>query len=230
MSGLVDEGVIVARLPWLRIGAIALPQPLISGPMAATTLGSETNLRALIAACAGSYWPAVVVPSSSTITSMWYPATPPAALASSTAIIAPFLMRTAFSASDPVSGTSMPTVTLWAAARTWRARSTRFAATAAAGNWARRARRVVMVPSPARSRCASVFLWWASFAPKRSAQQATPRKPARQPGAFLTQWRRRAADGAAPRCYTQCVGDAARNSRAAHALCGATPMYLYWYA
>ena len=64
MSGLVELGVIVARSPWLRIGAIALPAPLIIGPIAATTSVSDTILRALVAACAGSYWPAVAVPSS----------------------------------------------------------------------------------------------------------------------------------------------------------------------
>ena len=56
----------IARLPWLRIGAIALPAPLICGPIAAMTLRSDTILRALVAACAGSYWPAVAVASSST--------------------------------------------------------------------------------------------------------------------------------------------------------------------
>ena len=64
MSGLVEDGVMVARSPWLRIGAIALPAPLIIGPIAATTSLSATILRALIAACPGSYWPAVAVPSS----------------------------------------------------------------------------------------------------------------------------------------------------------------------
>src|SRR5580700_4147405 len=68
MSGLVEDGVIVAKLPWLRIGAIALPDPLFCGPTLATTLGLETSLRALVAAWAGSYCPAVAVPLSSTIT------------------------------------------------------------------------------------------------------------------------------------------------------------------
>src|ERR1700747_1433863 len=53
MSGLVEDGVIVAKLPWLRIGAIALPDPLFCGPTLATTLGLETSLRALVAACVG---------------------------------------------------------------------------------------------------------------------------------------------------------------------------------
>ena len=66
MSGLVEVGVIVASPPIDRIGAIALPAPLISGPSAPTTSLSDTILRALVAACAGSYWPAVAVPSSST--------------------------------------------------------------------------------------------------------------------------------------------------------------------
>ena len=61
----------VARSPWLRIGVIALPAPLICGPIAATTSLSDTILRALVAACAGSYWPAVAVPSSSVISSNW---------------------------------------------------------------------------------------------------------------------------------------------------------------
>ena len=58
----MELGVTVARLPWLSSGAIALPLPLDIGPMAATTVGSETILRALVAACAGSYCPAVAVP------------------------------------------------------------------------------------------------------------------------------------------------------------------------
>jgi len=61
---LVELGVTVARLPWLSSGAIALPLPLDIGPTAATTVGSTTILRVLIAACAGSYCPAVAVPSS----------------------------------------------------------------------------------------------------------------------------------------------------------------------
>ena len=70
MSGLVDIGVTVARLPWLRIGAIAFPEPLICGPIAATTLVSATILRAFVAAWAGSYCPAVAVPSSRTMASI----------------------------------------------------------------------------------------------------------------------------------------------------------------
>ena len=68
MSGLVEEGVTVARLAADRIGVIALPSPLISGPTMATTLGSATNFFALVAAWAGSYCPAVEVPLSSTVT------------------------------------------------------------------------------------------------------------------------------------------------------------------
>ncbi len=64
MSGFVELGVMVARLPSLRIGAMALPAPLICGPMAATVALLETILRAFVAACAGSYCPAVAVPSS----------------------------------------------------------------------------------------------------------------------------------------------------------------------
>src|SRR5580658_11164253 len=67
MSGLVELGVIVARSPWLRMGDIALPAPLICGPSEATTSGSDTIFRALVAAWAGSYWPEVAVPSSSVI-------------------------------------------------------------------------------------------------------------------------------------------------------------------
>src|SRR5207248_586188 len=55
-------------LPFERIGDIAFPEPLICGPIAATTLLSATILRAFVAACAGSYCPAVAVPSSSTMT------------------------------------------------------------------------------------------------------------------------------------------------------------------
>src|ERR1700681_4114668 len=69
MSGLVELGVIVARLAALRIGDIALPSPLISGPRLATTAGSATSFLVLVAACAGSYWPAVAVPLSSTTVS-----------------------------------------------------------------------------------------------------------------------------------------------------------------
>ena len=65
MSGLVELGVIVANPPSLRIGDIALPEPLICGPIAATTASLATILRALVAAWAGSYWPAVAVPSPS---------------------------------------------------------------------------------------------------------------------------------------------------------------------
>ena len=63
-SGLVEDGVIVARSPWLRMGAIAFPEPDICGPIAATTCLSDTILRAFVAACTGSYWPAVAVASS----------------------------------------------------------------------------------------------------------------------------------------------------------------------
>src|ERR1700733_10126371 len=64
ISGLVEDGVMVARPPAERIGDIALPAPDICGPRAATKPLSETILRALVAAWAGSYWPAVAVPSS----------------------------------------------------------------------------------------------------------------------------------------------------------------------
>ena len=55
MSGLVEVGVMVARLPWLKIGDIALPGVLLIGPSAATTDLSATILRTLVAPCAGSY-------------------------------------------------------------------------------------------------------------------------------------------------------------------------------
>src|SRR5260221_585562 len=70
MSGFVELGVIVARLPLLRIGDIALPSPLICGPTLATTCLLATSTLAFVAACAGSYWPAVAVPLSSTIVSI----------------------------------------------------------------------------------------------------------------------------------------------------------------
>src|SRR6516225_5929050 len=59
--------------------------------------------------------------------------------------MAPSFMRVACSVSDPVSGTVMPTVTLLSAAKTAPARSAKLQATAAAGNWAIRERRVVML-------------------------------------------------------------------------------------
>src|ERR1700712_596374 len=83
MSGFVEDGVIVARLPALRIGDIALPAPDICGPIAATNSLSDTILRALVAACAGSYWPAVAVASSNLARSNVMPGTVCAALASS---------------------------------------------------------------------------------------------------------------------------------------------------
>src|SRR5215467_11410324 len=64
MSGFVELGVIVATSASLRIADIALPSPLITGPMLATTPMLATSLRVLVAACAGSYCPAVAVPES----------------------------------------------------------------------------------------------------------------------------------------------------------------------
>jgi hypothetical protein len=61
---LVALPLIVAIPPWLNIGHIALADPLLSGPTAATTLGSVSIFRALVAANAGSYWPVVVEASS----------------------------------------------------------------------------------------------------------------------------------------------------------------------
>src|SRR5258708_12993418 len=77
MSGLVELGVIEARLPALRIGDIAFPSPLIIGPILATTAVLATNFLVLVAACAGSYWPAVALPLSTTMASTFYPALPP---------------------------------------------------------------------------------------------------------------------------------------------------------
>ena len=85
----------------------------------ATTLGSATNFFAFVAAWAGSYWPAVDVPLSSTVTPKFVTAgAAPFPFASWMAIIAPFLMRVAGSASAPVSGSSIPIVTSFSSART----------------------------------------------------------------------------------------------------------------
>ena len=110
MSGLVEDGVIVARLPALRMGDIALPAPDICGPIAATYSLSDTILRALVAAWAGSYWPAVAVASSNLTRSNLTPFTACAALASSNARMAPLAMRAAPSASAPVKDRLMPTL------------------------------------------------------------------------------------------------------------------------
>ena len=64
ISGLVELGVISIKPASDAIGAMALPDPLICGPTIAMTLGSATNCLVLVAACAGSYWPAATVPSS----------------------------------------------------------------------------------------------------------------------------------------------------------------------
>src|SRR5215469_2360081 len=79
MSGFVELGVIVATSAALRIADIALPSPLITGPMFATTPTFATSFLVFVAACAGSYWPAVAVPLSRMIHSSLYPATPPLA-------------------------------------------------------------------------------------------------------------------------------------------------------
>ena len=116
MSGLVDDGVMMARLPSDRIGAIALPAPDICGPRAATKPLSETILRALVAAWAGSYWPAVAVPSSNFTRSNLIPGTSPYLLASSKARMAPLPTRMADSESAPVSDRSMPILMVMSAA------------------------------------------------------------------------------------------------------------------
>lgn len=108
MSGAVELGVIVANMPIDRIGAIALPDPLISGPTLASTFLSPTSLRALVAAWAGSYWPAVAVALFNTMGSSVMPLSSPLALASLIASNAPFRIRCAASASAPVSGRVMP--------------------------------------------------------------------------------------------------------------------------
>ena len=54
MSGLVEVGVMIGRFAALRIGDIALPDPLLYGPSAARIVGSVAILRALLAACPGS--------------------------------------------------------------------------------------------------------------------------------------------------------------------------------
>src|SRR5271155_2066925 len=86
-------------------------------------------------------------------------------------------MRVACSVSDPVSGTWMPTVTLLSAAKTARVRSAKLPATAAAGNWAIRERRVVMllasIVKPMQSRPMFVDFRLASFAPDQTAPQAS---------------------------------------------------------
>ena len=111
------EGVIMTRFAWLRIGVMALAAPDICGPMIPITVLSEANFRALVAACTGSYWPAVAVPSSSESTSKRTPLTRCFALASATAFIAPYCCRIAPSASPPVSEPSQPILMTLSAAR-----------------------------------------------------------------------------------------------------------------
>src|SRR3989304_4305318 len=69
MSGLVALWEMVAMSASLRIGEMALPSPLIIVPMAATTAWSATYFRWLVAAWAGSYWPAAGVAVSRTASS-----------------------------------------------------------------------------------------------------------------------------------------------------------------
>src|SRR3954470_12755205 len=111
ISGLVELGVMIIRSAAEAMGDMALPEPLICGPTMATTFGSETNCLVFVAAWAGSYWPADTVPSSliSGSIRIW-PAMPPRALMSSTAISAPSRMLAASAASAPVNGRLMPTV------------------------------------------------------------------------------------------------------------------------
>src|SRR6266511_5108955 len=93
MSGLVELGVMIIRLASDAIGDMALPEPLICGPTMATTLGSATNCLVLVAAWAGSYWPAATVPSSLIKRPILIlPMIPPLALISSIAISAPSRM------------------------------------------------------------------------------------------------------------------------------------------
>src|ERR1041385_3787689 len=86
MSGLVELGVISIRLAAEAIGDMALPEPLICGPTTAMTLVSATSSLVLVAAWAGSYWPAAAVPSSfMTGLILIWPAMPPRLLISSMA-------------------------------------------------------------------------------------------------------------------------------------------------
>src|ERR1051326_7151644 len=109
MSGLVELGVISIRLAAEAIGDMALPEPLICGPTTAMTLLSATNSLVLVAAWAGSYWPAATVPSSlMTGLILIWPAMPPRLLISSMAISAPSRMLAASAASAPVNGKLIP--------------------------------------------------------------------------------------------------------------------------
>ena len=109
MSGLVELGVMIIRPASDAIGDIALPEPLICGPTTAMTFVSATNCLVLVAAWAGSYWPAATVPSSlSSGSIMIWPAIPPALLISSMAISAPSRILAASAASAPVNGRLMP--------------------------------------------------------------------------------------------------------------------------
>src|SRR5215472_6446788 len=109
ISGLVELGVMSIMLAAEAIGDMALPEPLICGPTTAITVLSATNSLVLVAACAGSYWPAATVPSSLTtgLILIW-PLMPPLALISSMAIRAPSRMLTASAASAPVNGKLIP--------------------------------------------------------------------------------------------------------------------------
>ena len=90
---------------------MALPAPEDCGPIAATNVLSETIRRALIAACAGSYCPAVAVASSNFSSMNMQPGTVWAALACSKASTAPSALRAALSASAPVKDRLIPTLT-----------------------------------------------------------------------------------------------------------------------
>src|SRR5690349_13002318 len=96
MSGLVELGVISIRLAAEAIGDMALPEPLIWGPTTAMTVESATKSLVLVAAWAGSYWPAATVPSSlMTGLILIWPAMPPRELISLTAMRAPSRMLAA---------------------------------------------------------------------------------------------------------------------------------------
>jgi hypothetical protein len=71
--------------------------------MLATTPRFAASFFVSVAACAGSYCPAVAVTLSRMIVSNLYPAIPPLAFCSSMARSAPSLISSAFSASAPVS-------------------------------------------------------------------------------------------------------------------------------
>src|SRR5436190_19602925 len=113
ISGLVELGVVSIKPASDAMGAMALPEPLICGPTMAMTLLSATHCLVLVAAWAGSYWPAATVASSlMSASSLILPPIPPLPLISSMAINAPSRMLAASAASAPVNGKLMPSFRL----------------------------------------------------------------------------------------------------------------------